>query len=119
MHNPMSSELIQQLASENCVLCNSTDGLSRDETIELLRDLPGWQLVENSIQKEFRFKSYKSGLDFAYEVGKIAEEQDHHPDIWIGWRRVKLTFSTHAIKGLSRNDFIMAAKVEQYFAKTA
>ena len=84
-----------------------------------LRDLPGWILVGTSIQKEYRFKSYLGGLDFAYSVGKIAEEQDHHPDILIGWRRVKLIFSTHSIKGLSPNDFIMAAKSQLEYEKFA
>ena len=78
----------------------------------LLRELPGWTRVMGSIEREFQFKTYRSGLDFARAVGEIAEEQNHHPDIWIGWRRVKITISTHAIHGLSRNDFIMGAKSE-------
>lgn len=89
------------------------------EADQTLKDLSGWIRVGKSIEKSFRFKSYLSGLDFAYAVGKIAEEQDHHPDILIGWRRVKLTFSTHSIKGLSPNDFIMAAKSEMEYGKFA
>jgi len=77
-----------------------------------MRSLPGWNLVDGSIEKEFRFTSYLDGLAFANEIGKIAEEQDHHPDIVIKWRRVKLTLSTHSVKGLSENDFIVAAKSE-------
>ncbi len=77
-----------------------------------LRDLVGWQSLNGSIRKEFRFKSYLAGLEFAYAIGKIAEEQDHHPDMVVKWRRVKLVFSTHSIGGLSQNDFIMAAKSE-------
>ncbi len=77
-----------------------------------LRDLVGWQSLNGSIRKEFRFKSYIDGLEFAQSVGKIAEQQNHHPDILIRWRRVEITLSTHSIKGLSPNDFIMAAKVE-------
>jgi len=86
--------------------------MSRAEAEKLLRVLKGWALVDSSIEKEFQFKSYLAGLDFAYSVGKIAEEQNHHPDILIRWRRVKLTLSTHSVKGLSENDFIMAAKSE-------
>ena len=89
------------------------------EVEKALRDLPGWTQVGETIEKRFRFKSYLAGLDFAYAVGKIAEEQNHHPDILIGWRRIKVTFSTHSIKGLSPNDFIMAAKSELEYEKYA
>ncbi len=83
-----------------------------EEAGQVLRDLPGWSLDNSAIMKEFRFKSYLAGLDFAYAIGKIAEEQDHHPDMVVGWHRVRLVLSTHSIGGLSQNDFIMAAKSE-------
>ena len=86
--------------------------MTRREAAQFLRVLKDWTLTDGSIEKEFPFKSYLNGLDFAYSVGKIAEEQDHHPDILIKWRRVKLTLSTHSVKGLSENDFILAAKAE-------
>jgi 4a-hydroxytetrahydrobiopterin dehydratase len=89
-----------------------TKPMARQEAERLLRGLTGWALHDNTIEKEFLFKSYLNGLDFAYSVGKIAEEQDHHPDILIRWKRVKLTLSTHSVKGLSENDFIIAAKAE-------
>ena len=82
------------------------------EATQLLRVLKGWTQTAGSIEREFPFKSYLDGLNFAYSVGKIAEEQNHHPDILIRWRKVKLTLSTHSIKGLSENDFIVAAKAE-------
>jgi 4a-hydroxytetrahydrobiopterin dehydratase len=82
-----------------------------------LKDLPGWTLGEGLIEKEFRFKSYLSGLDFAYAVGRAAEVENHHPDMIVGWRRVKVILSTHTIKGLSRNDFIMAAKSELEYVR--
>ncbi len=91
--------------------------MGREDAEKALRELPGWTLVGDSIEKEFRFKSYLAGLDFAYSVGRIAEEQDHHPDILVKWRRVKLTLSTHSIKGLSQNDFIIAAKSELEYRK--
>lgn len=91
--------------------------MTREAAESTLRDTPGWNLVDDSIEKEFRFKSYRAGLDFAYAIGKIAEEQDHHPDILVRWRRVRLTLSTHVIKGLSQNDFIMAAKSELEYQK--
>ena len=82
-----------------------------------MMDLPGWVLQSGSIQKEFRFRSYLGGLDFAYSLGKIAELENHHPDLFIGWRRVKVILSTHAIKGLSQNDFVMAARSELEYRK--
>ena len=69
------------------------------------------------IQIEFRFKSYLAGLDFAYSLGRIAELENHHPDLFIGWRRVRVVLWTHAIKGLSLNDFVMAAKSELEYSK--
>lgn len=86
--------------------------MSQQEAAQLLRALPGWMQTNGSIEKEYKFGSYLNGLDFAYSIGKVAEEQDHHPDILIKWRRVKLTLSTHSVKGLSENDFILAAKSE-------
>ena len=86
--------------------------MTKKEAEKYYRALPGWALREDAIEKEFRFGSYLEGLDFAYAVGRIAEEQDHHPDMLIQWRRVKLTLSTHSVRGLSENDFILAAKAE-------
>jgi len=103
---------IEELASKICVERKGIPPMARREAEQLLRVLPGWILTNGSIDKEFHFKSYLDGLDFAYSVGKIAEKQDHHPDILIKWKRVRLTLSTHSVKGLSENDFIMAARSE-------
>jgi 4a-hydroxytetrahydrobiopterin dehydratase len=111
------AEGIRQLASGKCVPCKGAKPFTVEEASERLNGLPGWVLLSSSIQKEFRFQSYLSGLEFAYSLGKAAELENHHPDLFIGWRRVKVVFSTHAIKGLSQNDFIMAAKSEIEYAK--
>ena len=103
---------IEELASETCIERKGIPSMPRREAEQLLRVLPGWILADGSIEKEFHFKSYLDGLYFAYSVGKIAEEQNHHPDILIKWRRVKLALSTHSVKGLSQNDFIVAARSE-------
>jgi len=103
---------IEELASKKSVERKGVPPMTRREAAELLQVLKGWTLLNGAIEKEFPFTSYLDGLDFAYSVGKIAEEQDHHPDILIKWRRVKLTLSTHSVKGLSENDFIVAAKSE-------
>ena len=106
------SGAIRDLVSKNCVPCKGAKPMTVEEAGLVLRDLLGWSLDNAAIMKEFRFKSYLAGLDFSYAMGKIAEEQDHHPDMIVRWRRVKLVFSTHSIGGLSQNDFIMAAKSE-------
>jgi 4a-hydroxytetrahydrobiopterin dehydratase len=103
---------LEELASKASVERRGVPPMTAREAGQLLRVLKGWTLMDGSIEKEFRFKSYLDGLDFAYSVGQIAEEQNHHPDILIKWRRVKLTLSTHSVKGLSENDFIVAAKSE-------
>ena len=109
---------IEELASGTCAERKGIPPMTRLEAARLLRVLPGWILSDGSIEKEFHFKSYLDGLDFAHSVGKIAEEQDHHPDILIKWRRVKLTLSTHSVKGLSENDFIVAARSELRFRES-
>jgi 4a-hydroxytetrahydrobiopterin dehydratase len=117
MKNASIVEGIRRLASGECVPCNDAKPFTADEAIERLNDLPGWNLQSGTIQKEFRFRSYLAGLDFAYLVGKVAELENHHPDLFIGWRRVKVVFSTHAIRGLSQNDFVMGAKCELEYSK--
>ena len=92
--------------------------MAKVEAQKHLLHLPGWLLSDNKIEKEYNFKTYLEGLNFANKIGHIAEEQDHHPDIVIGWRRVTLTLTTHSIKGLSENDFIMAAKAEREYARS-
>jgi len=117
MDNGSKTEGIRRIASGKIIPCNDATAFTVDEARERLKDLSGWILLSNSIQKEFRFKSYLRGLDFAYSLGKIAEQENHHPDLFIGWRRVKVSFSTHAINGLSQNDFVMAARSELEFSR--
>lgn len=107
----MTAATMQALAAKRSVHREGKP-LTHEEAEQYLRILPGWTIKEDTIEKEYRFSSYLGGLDFAYAVGKIAEEQDHHPDILIRWRRVKLSLSTHSVKGLSENDFILAAQAD-------
>lgn len=80
-----------------------------------------WEVVDGNpstglgarIRKEFKFKNFKEALDFVNKVGDIAEQENHHPDIFLAWGRVAIELNTHAIDGLSENDFILAAKIEQ------
>ena len=117
MANASVTEGIRRLASDRCVPCNDAKPFSVEEATKRLKGLPGWILQSGAIQKEFRFKSYLAGLDFAYSLGRIAELENHHPDLFIGWRRVRVVLWTHAIKGLSLNDFVMAAKSELEYSK--
>jgi len=117
MEDGSVAEAIIRLASGKIVICNDAKPFTVEEASERLKDLPGWIHQSGSIQKEFRFKSYLAGLDFAYSLGKISDMENHHPDLFIGWRRVRVVLSTHAIKGLSQNDFILAAKSELEFRK--
>jgi len=106
------------LASRNCRPCTGIPPMPTKDAQQYLTGLPSWKLLDSKIEKEYKFKTYLEGLDFANKIGHIAEEQDHHPDILIGWRRVRLTLTTHSIKGLSENDFIMAAKAEREYARS-
>jgi 4a-hydroxytetrahydrobiopterin dehydratase len=111
----MISNAIHLMASKKCGPCDDATPFSIEEASERLNELPGWSLQSDSIRKEFRFGSYSSGLEFACSLGRIAELENHHPDMLVGWRRVTVMLSTHAIKGLSQNDFVMAAKSELEF----
>ncbi len=81
MNSESISDRVRKLASGKCGPCKYTKPLTVGEARERLRDLPGWVLQSGSLQKEFRFKSYLDGLDFAYSLGKIAEMENHHPDL--------------------------------------
>lgn len=111
------TDTIRLLASKKCVPCKNAVPFSVEEASERLNELPDWALQSDSIMREFRFSSYLSGLEFACSLGRIAEVEDHHPDMLVGWRRVTVMLSTHSIKGLSANDFIMAAKSEVEYSK--
>ena len=108
--------MLPALAEKHCRPCRDIPPMAKAEAEKHLLHLPGWLLSDNRIEKEYKFKTYLEGLDFANKIGHIAEEQDHHPDILIGWRRVTLTLTTHSIKGLSENDFIMAARADREYA---
>jgi 4a-hydroxytetrahydrobiopterin dehydratase len=88
--------------------------MGEGEARELLVELPDWVLSDDarSISQEFGFRDFKDAMLFANAVGWMAEAQGHHPDMELGWGRVRVTWTTHALGGLSRNDFICAAKAQ-------
>jgi 4a-hydroxytetrahydrobiopterin dehydratase len=99
------------LANEHCrsVLAGGKP-LGDSEAKELARQVPEWKLRANSLNREYRFGDFFLAMSFVNRVAATAINEDHHPDMIISYDKVKLTFSTHKIGGLSRNDFIMAAK---------
>ena len=90
--------------------------LTSEKVKDLLSQVPQWSLEEGKVVRKFQFKNFRESINFVNKVAELAESENHHPNISIyGWNKVKLTFFTHAINGLSENDFIMAAKTEQLY----
>ena len=85
----------------------------QEESEKLLAEIKGWQLSGDSklISKNFKFKDFKEAFSFASKVADLSETEGHHPEISIGWGKVKIELTTHAVSGLSENDFILAAKI--------
>jgi 4a-hydroxytetrahydrobiopterin dehydratase len=73
----------------------------------------GWAVADGRLEKEFLFKNFRQGLEMVNAVGAIAEEQGHHPDIFLAWGKVKITLFTHKVGGLTEDDFIFASKIDQ------
>lgn len=113
---------MEHLAQENCVPCKGdVPSLSEAEIKELRLATPMWEVADRSgeklIRRIFNFEKYEDGLVFASRVGTLAVEQNHHPTIIIAYKQVTLEWNTHSIKGLHRNDFIMAAKSDEIYLK--
>ncbi len=109
---------MNDLTKQHCVPCEGgTEPFSKKEATKYLKVANDWELILGKpmkIARKFAFKNFKEALKFINRVGKLAESEDHHPDIFLhNYRKVDITLSTHAIKGLSVNDFIMAAKINQ------
>ncbi|MCH8048477.1 4a-hydroxytetrahydrobiopterin dehydratase [Patescibacteria group bacterium] len=102
------------LTSRKCVPCEGgTLPLRKEKIEEYMKEVQGWDVRDNRvIEKIFAFKSFREAIDFVNQVASIAEQEQHHPDIHIRYKKVTLEFTTHAIKGLSENDFIMASKID-------
>ncbi len=87
--------------------------LSKDAINEKLQGLVNWKFEENQIGRNYELKDFKSALNFVNEVGEIAQELDHHPDILIhSWNKVKITVATHSEGGITNKDFELAGKIE-------
>ena len=108
----MINSSLSQLKCEAC--SGKTHKLNEIEIIDYIRKLNNWKVNDKQemIFKKFTFKNFNKALNFTNLVGKIAEEEGHHPDISIGWGYCLVMIHTHAINGLSKNDFIIASKID-------
>lgn len=105
-----------ELAQKKCVPCKGGVPPLKGKDLEILMDQLGkeWSLVrDHHLEKEYRFKDFKSALSFTNRVGEIAESEGHHPDIHLSFGKVKIILWTHKIDGLTESDFIMAAKCDE------
>ena len=101
------------LASRQCKPCEGgTPPLPSNEVERYLENLPGWDLAGGVIGKSYEFKNYYHTMAFVNAVAWIAHGQGHHPDLEVSYKTCRVTYTTHAIGGLSENDFICAAKVD-------
>jgi 4a-hydroxytetrahydrobiopterin dehydratase len=110
------------LAREKCLPCRGGVPPLKGKELEVMRrELGGqWQVIdEHHLEKEFKLRNFAEALAFTNKIGAIAEEQGHHPDIFLAWGKVRVTIWTHKIDGLTRSDFVLAAKIDRAAAAVA
>jgi 4a-hydroxytetrahydrobiopterin dehydratase len=90
----------------------TNDKLSDERVKEELAGLPGWSIEEGMLVREFAFKTYSSGLVFAVACGQVADGMDHHPDLFVGYQKVRVGFVTHSAGGLTAKDFEAARRIQ-------
>lgn len=102
------------LSSQKCVACEGDLAyrLKDDEIAKNLTYVKSWVLEGTAISKKFNFKGFSEAMSFVKKIADIAEAEGHHPDIFISYNKVTVTLTTHALKGLSLNDFIIASKID-------
>ena len=109
---------MSDLLNKKCVPCEGgVTAFDISEIHKYQKKVDGWSVLQNEkkinfLEKKFTFKNFLESQKFVNEVGRISEEEGHHPDILFGWGYAKITISTHAIEGLSENDFILATKID-------
>ena len=101
-----------ELSNKKCKPCEGNIlPFTEKQAKEYLKQISGWKIKDNKIIKEVKFKNFRENMIFVNKVAEIAEQEQHHPDLQISYNKLKITLTTHAIKGLSENDFILAAKI--------
>ena len=108
---------MEELTKQKCVACRAdAPRVTDDELPGLIKQIPDWQPVSNDsvlqLKREFKFNDYVSSLSFTNAIANLAEAEDHHPAILLEWGKVQVTWWTHKIGGLHKNDFIAAAKTD-------
>ena len=102
------------LTQKKCKPCEGgVPPLTEEQTNDLLKQIPSWTIKDGHVFKQFKFKDFKEAMAFVNKVAGIAEQENHHPDITISYSQVSIGLWTHAINGLSENDFILPAKIDQ------
>ena len=106
------TELLKNMKCKPC--SGNKPNMNQKEILLNLDKINNWEINDEKkmIYKKFKFKNFKKSLEFSNLVGKIAEEEGHHPDISLGWGYCLIMIHTHAINGLSINDFILASKID-------
>jgi len=101
------------LAQKKCIPCDKgASALSPQEAQVLLGNLSGWTISDKWLKKSYKFKNFVQALTFVNKVGEVAEGENHHPDMELGWGYVNIRLQTHSVGGLHENDFILAAKID-------
>ena len=110
------------LAQENCEACRTdAPNVTDVELADFMQAISQWHNINDAgvmkLRRSFTFKSYKQALSFTNDLADLAEQEDHHPDILLQWGKVTVTWWTHAINGLHKNDFIMAARTDVLYKR--
>ena len=109
---------MSELAKKKCIPCSGDiPALKDDEISELKKELKNWEIKKTidgykCLNKNIKFDNFLESLNFINKVSEVAEEENHHPDLKFGWGYADITIFTHAIKGLSEGDFVLAAKID-------
>ena len=104
---------MSSLADKKCIPCEGgVAPLTTDESAMLLKRLRGWALADGMLSKTFEFRNYHETMAFVNATAWISHSEDHHPDLTVGYKQCRVAYITHAIGGLSENDFICAAKID-------
>ncbi len=107
-------QTLVKLADQSCrPIPAGTAPMAKGEAQELMHELPQWTVGQETVEREFRFKDFREAMDFVNQVAAVANREDHHPDLSISYNKVRITLTTHKIKGLSMNDLIVAAKIDR------
>jgi 4a-hydroxytetrahydrobiopterin dehydratase len=107
------------LADQECTPCEGgVAPLTRAQIAPLARQIRAWKVSKaHELRREFKFPDFSKALAFVNAIGEVAEKQNHHPDLELGWGRVAVSLSTHAVGGLSQADFVLAAKIDRLHAR--